>query len=120
MEGTKLINNMDTFKTTDLDFLLLKIGSACLFQGNILYSNSSYYEGNNGYNGGALMIQYLYYESQTFTIENSIFTLNQGAFGGAISFGINIRTINGLIQNNYFYQNLAYCKLIFPFQIFLF
>ncbi len=91
------------------DYLDLNLGSACLFQGENLIVNSSFFQGNNGFIGGGFMIKRLSYDSQNIQIQNSIFKSNRAGYGAAIGFFPNIVKILSTIQNNFFYENKATC-----------
>lgn len=92
--------------------LKLKLGSACLFKGQALYINSSYFEKNNGLVGGALTIVAENYFIQNATIENSIFKENYSGNGGAIGVTDSIGSLLMLIRKNYFDGNWASSKKI--------
>lgn len=92
--------------------LKLKLGSACLFKGQELYINSSYFEKNNGLIGGALTIVAENYFIQNTTVENSIFKENYSGNGGAIGVTESIGTLSMLIRKNYFDGNWASSKRI--------
>lgn len=100
-----MINNTDIY--TGTDYMQLKMGGAFLFQGESLYVNCSLIEGNNGFMGGAFMVNLNNYQSQTVLIENSVFGLNTAGYGAVFGFIQTIEKVNLILQENYFFQNVA-------------
>ena len=66
---------------------------------------------NNGRIGGAVLILSADSSSQTVLIENSIFSENVAGNGGAVGLDGNFLALYALIQNNFFYGNLASCTI---------
>ena len=90
-------------------FQFFKEGGACLFQGEYLYVNSSYFKDNCGFLGGAFMIE-ANFNPQSVLIENSIFDSNYAVYGSALSFSLKILNISSILRNNYFKSNVGLCK----------
>lgn len=109
--ASKFINNTDLVWRNDT--LKLKLGGACLFKGQYMYVNSSYFEKNNGLIGGALTIVAENYKIQNTTLENCIFKENYSGNGGAIGITDSVLTLSMLIRKNYFYGNWGACKFFF-------
>ena len=119
---SRIMNNTDLdtgplpHQVPSMSFQVLKVGGACLFQGETLYANSSYFKDNCGFLGGAFMIEAIL-DPQSILIENSIFEANYGLYGASIGFSFKIRHVSTILRNNYFKANVGISMFLYSLLI---
>lgn len=109
MNNTDLYTGPLPHQIPSMHFQVFKVGGACLFQGQTLYVNSSYFKDNCGFLGGAFMIE-ANFDPQSILIENSIFEANYAIYGASVGFSFNIRNVSTILRSNYFKANVAICN----------
>lgn len=98
-----MLNNTDVHWEPML--ITLKLGSALSHLGQNLDVNDSYFAGNNGQTGGAILIQPERNANHNILIRGSVFVGNVAGHGGAIAFDNNFLELNAVIEGNYFLGN---------------
>lgn len=85
-----------------------ELGASIYFAGVNLIVNSTYFEGNTGFKGGAIYLTTCPLEiKQNILITESKFNKNRGNFGGAINFSIYLKAIDAIIIYCIFSGNYA-------------
>ncbi len=116
MNNTDLLTGPMSHQLPIRDFQFLKEGGACLFQGEILYVNSTYLKDNCGFLGGAFMIE-ANLNPQSVYIENSIFEANYAVYGSALGFSLKILNVSTFLRKNYYKSNVGLCNCFVVFNL---